>query len=162
LYGDLHKPTSETHVCVLQTLVSFSLAQGFPPFVAGALTVRVLLCTPFPQISLQGPNGSHSFTTQSVGQGEVLHLRESFSIGHRFPPCAGDLNTVRNLDCVPPEHPVLHTLHDFQMLTSQLTMQGFVAHARTSVSAGHPVGTISGTVTSAMLSGDFKTLRTLD
>jgi hypothetical protein len=81
---------STGHAFVLQRVVSASLPQALPPWLADRATVRRRCLAPAaPHGWEHGVHASHALTAQSTGQAWVLHCLNSNRGGHGLPPCAG-------------------------------------------------------------------------
>jgi len=82
--GSITQSTSQTWA--LHTWVWELAPQIFPPLVALLLTVRVNICEPPPQASLQVPTATQSDCSQSTGHGWRLHGKWAVRAGHALPP----------------------------------------------------------------------------
>ena len=134
-------PKAETtqctaQACVLQLRVSCWWSHGLPP-VAGWVTLRLRLCVPVLQLVLHVVHAPQADSTQCPGHGCWLHALCSFRYGQAYPPKVAAVVTLRDLDCDPVPHDLVHVDHAPKDDTTQWPAQVCVLHALCSFRYGH-------------------------
>lgn len=99
--------------------------------------VRVLTWAPVAQDWLHWPQSDHEDWTQSTGHAALLHDRDSATLGHATPPDPALVVIVRERDCSPEAHDVVHALQVLHELYTQSTGHESLPHVRLALSAGH-------------------------
>ena len=124
---------------MLHDSVSLKLGHGKPPYAETTVTLLVRVCVPLAQVTVQALKSDQADTTQSIGQGCVLHDSVSIRIGHTEPPYASWITTVRVRTCEPPPQITVQELKSDQAETMQSTGHGCVLQDSVSLKLGHAV-----------------------
>ena len=109
------------HDCSLQGLVSNNPGHCIPPCKGCTTTLRAMPDVPPPHVALHSVSGPQPETSQSTGQGSVMHVPSSTSARHSAPPYSGTCVTVRLRKYSPPPHAASQLLHEPQLETRQST-----------------------------------------
>ena len=99
--------------------------------------LRNRLWTPEPHDLVHADHALNSDTTQCPAQSCVLQSRVSSRYGHALPPNCAAVVTLRDLDCDPVPHDLVHVVHAVKLDTTQCTGQLCVLQGRVSLRYGH-------------------------
>ena len=106
---------------VLQACVLVNTGHAAPPKAGKVVTIRFLDCVPPPHTAEQLLQLDQALTTQSIGQGWLLHDCVSVNTGQACPPLDAGVTTVRIRDCVPPPQTAEQVPQLDQAVTTQST-----------------------------------------
>ena len=109
-----------------------------PPWSAVVVMVRLRLCDPYPQLTVQGLHLVHWVLTQSTGQVVTAHSCTALTAGHAVPPWLASVVIERVRICVPPPHVLLQMLQRSHSETAQST-----GHGRSLQSASRDSGLVT-------------------
>ena len=100
------------------------------------MTLRERDCAPVPHDLVHVVHALKLDTTQCEAQACVLHARVSPECGQATPPFTG-CATVRERDCEPLPHDLVHVVHALKLATWQLTGHACALQRRVSAACGH-------------------------
>ena len=100
------------------------------------MTLRERDCTPVPHDLVHVVHALKLATWQLTGHACALQLRVSAVCGHAAPPKLGCV-CVRERDCAPVPHDLVHVVHAPNAPCWQSAAQACVLHARVSAECGH-------------------------
>ena len=96
------------------------------------MTLRDLDCDPVPHDFVQVDHAAKDDTTQCPAQAWSLHALCSCRYGHAYPPELVSVVTLRDLDCDPVPHDLVHADQALNAETTQCPAQAWSLHARLS------------------------------